>query len=875
MHASLPGFARALLTAFLVLATGTGTARSPQSSDWLAPLGNYEWPETAVGELLNAIGNSVPGKSARLDAVRIRLVHLYQQLGRYDEAGTTLQPLWLGMSSDSEVTAAAGVLWPLLWSDAARSKGEWLDCLNQLVIAERKLQEPMSPRLWAALSRMVKSRRFAWSLELVPMASEMDSRRHPTADVNVYPQGALLVLLFALAPEAVRLHEGKTSVDLESLKKLGAYSPWKDALLRTAEILAAELRDLDQVVLQDAEVAAASRMNREAASLSARGKMQDAIPLRRAAAATFQRQRHPDLRIEALVGIVSDGLAIGTAESMLAVLPDGLALLAMHEERMGRLGSAGSLYQLRHVDAYRIHRDLLLRLAGTASRLPPEAAQVIRQEFVLHADRLQLRPARRQMAIFRALADDKEMRERLAAEIAAAKPALAAAAAALAAAQTAGVSRDDLRSGDPQAILEIIGKAKPGESVYLEAGTVSTGKPMTAEGGSYVGLRAARRKIRRVLDAAMRMHIGATGAGVELPADWAGLTAGMTAEDGIVAFLESGADRPLQAAIITDSAEPRIVDLPGATRKETRSLVASAIEGLATNASPQTRALADLARILWHPLGDLPKRLTIVPNLSLVGLPFEALATRDGRLVVDAHSVRYSIGLDDRIGQHEEIESIAGALVMGAEEFRRLQLDPLAEARLEVEAIRTKMHQAQVRVGPASSLPRTGSDLLAPAANVDLIHVSTHSIWDAADTLFDRLAFPDEDVLAVELALSPLRTKLAVFSACSLFRNRGKGTQPVSGLTTSTLAVIAPQVVSALWAVESRGTRIFMTAFQENLLWSREPARALAETKRMFRDPVRLQAWALKQGSRPGEVRQLTSPYYWAAFVLAVRTPGD
>ncbi len=130
-----------------------------------------------------------------------------------------------------------------------------------------------------------------------------------------------------------------------------------------------------QVVLENAELAAASRTNREAALLSVRGKMRDAIPLRRAAAATFQRLGHPDARMDALAGIVGDGLAIGTSESMLAVIPDGVALIALHEERMARLGGAGSLYQVRHGDAYRIHRELLLRLSGTASRLPPDAAR--------------------------------------------------------------------------------------------------------------------------------------------------------------------------------------------------------------------------------------------------------------------------------------------------------------------------------------------------------------------------------------------------------------------------------------------------------------------------------------------------------------------
>jgi CHAT domain-containing protein len=63
-----------------------------------------------------------------------------------------------------------------------------------------------------------------------------------------------------------------------------------------------------------------------------------------------------------------------------------------------------------------------------------------------------------------------------------------------------------------------------------------------------------------------------------------------------------------------------------------------------------------------------------------------------------------------------------------------------------------------------------------------------------------------------------------------------------------------------------------MTAFHENLLQFHEPALALAETKRMFRDPVRLKKWADRQDDKAGDPKELTSPYYWAAFALVVRS---
>lgn len=880
MNNSSLWIARVTLTVCLMLAGTMSAAQGPQSQDWFLSLDQYPQPEAAINTLREQIETSLPGKSPQIDAACIRLAYLYRELGRYDEASTILFPLWMGLSSDQEITAAAKVLWPLIWSDVARSKAEneRLDSLNQLVIAAKKVTEIKSPRLWAALSRIVKNQRFASALELVPMASELDRHWSSTVDGTEYSRDSLLMLLSILAPEVFQLSEdGQNSVPTESLQeRMGTARPWKDALLRIAEILAVELRNLDQLVWDNAEVATASYMNREAAVLSARGKMREAIPLRRAAAARFQVLGHADERMNALAGAVGDGLALGTPEDLIAVLPDSVTLIAMHEERQARLGSLGSRYQVRHFDAYRNHRDLLLQLAGTTSRLPPEMARHITTELVLHADRMQLRPARREMAIFRALAGNEAMRKRLAVEVAGLKPTLKAAEKELSLAQTTTkVTQADLRSGDPRGIVDIIRKA--GEHLYLESGTVSTSQPMTAETGPYVNLKAASQAIRDKLNATGGELIGSTGKAIELPADWKALMAGMTADDGLVAFIETGSDRPLQAAVITNSDVPRIIDLPGATHNQLIALVESARdEILKSDTSGRSEALAKLARILWHPLGAMPRRLTIVPNLLLVGFPFEALPYSDGRLVVDAHSIRYALGLDDRIGQHAVMEPFTAALVMGVEESRYPDLAPLTDARKEVATIRVLMEQAKVRILPANPLPRTGSDLLEPAPAVGLVHVATHSILDKNDTFIDRLTFPDEDILAVELATSPLRAKIAIFGACSLLSNRKKGTQPVSGLTTASLAVVAPQVVATFWDVESQATRVFMTAFYENLLRVREPAQALVETKRLFRDPVRFHAWTVAQSSRLGDigdVRKYAHPYYWAAFGLVVRTP--
>ena len=796
-----------------VVFVATASAAQSQRKDLFLPLGSYPWPEASIAEMLERVGDAAQPASREHDEVRLQLAYLYYQLGRNDEATSMLMPLWAGTSSALEITTTAKVLYPLFWAQVEASKGEFVSSLNQLVLADRALQNITSPKAWAALSRMVKGRRFLKMIELVPMAEEMDGQWDATTGSGSYSRNQVLALLMVLAPESVAVRDGRSSVDQKALASL---SPWKEALLRGAEILASELKDMDQIVLESPEAASAVRMNREAAVLSARGKIPEAISLRRSAANKLKTPNLQDARIDCLAGVLRDAMLTRSTVLKLSAIQSGAELMELHEGRMARLGSTGGLYQVLHQQEYRDYQGLLLQLLEDASGLPQEARVDLTQRLVLQTDRLQLRPARRQMAMYRAVAENKELNTKLAVRVAQAKPALGSTEEALTAVQEKGVSEEDLTSSEEKKILEILEKAKTGETIVLEAGKVSAGKKMTVEGGAYVEAKQARRQILGFLDATVAGKVASIGGAVELPADWKGLAAGMTSEDAIVIFMEWGGGQPLKAAVITAGGSVRIIDLPDAVPDRLRPLVAASVDCLATN-NLDKAPLAELGRILWRPLGALPKRVTIVPNLMLVGLPFEAMPITNGRVVVDAHIIRYALGLDDGIGRHEEIKIPHSALVLGAQEFQRLQLDGLPEAGLEVKTIRDLLRQAKVRVLPELSLPATGSALLTPSSGVELVHISTHSVRDN-DPWFDRLAFPKDDVFAVELALSPLKADLAVFSACDLYSNRGQGGAPVSGITTAALAAVAPQIVTTFWQVQSRGTRFFMTAFHENLL---------------------------------------------------------
>jgi CHAT domain-containing protein len=153
-----------------------------------------------------------------------------------------------------------------------------------------------------------------------------------------------------------------------------------------------------------------------------------------------------------------------------------------------------------------------------------------------------------------------------------------------------------------------------------------------------------------------------------------------------------------------------------------------------------------------------------------------------------------------------------------------------------------KTHGVAVLPASGEGLPDAGRPIFASGESVDIVHLSTHSVPDREVPLLDSLAFPKDQVYVYDLALSPIRAKLVVLSACELFRPlvqrayhdpavsaqevaRTVSLFPVSGISTASLGRIAPQVVSTLWTVsaESPATELFMLRFYSELLKSKNP----------------------------------------------------
>jgi hypothetical protein len=857
----------ALATLVLTFA-GQGRAQSAAAVPPFAPLEAYQRPEETLSALERANAAEKPSASIEGDRRRVRAAYLNMQLGRYQEAINDLFMLYAHVrtntSSSADVQNAVCAIWPLVWSEIEYISGQLASSNAQLALADAATRALKVDGPWLQLRRAIKSKRFQRTLELLELAGMMDAQWRAKPN-NKAPEMSLEMVLSAVHPEVFRLTDDGISIREDAMGLMFMDRPWREAVLRSARLQAEQLPDLDLLAYRDSSMAEAWRKSRESSILAAEGRLAEGIVLGRSAVETFRRLGAIDALCEALEQLLSELNGSKSRGSVEQAVLLGEELVAVHEQRAARLGVKGPRYIERHVDAYHRYLSALRRRfehEPQGSHSPPTAIAL-----VLQADRLQLRYVRREISAYRAISNSGR-RDSALQEVREATSRLTEVSSQLQKTQNQGLDRGSFRADTTQGEHQLLQSKDLGGAVIFEAGDVSQKKPMTTEIGAYAARNvAATVGVDRVNEIASQA-ISDLGTAPELPASLAELQRGMEVDDGIVTFLEFDGDQTMMASLIKRDGDPRIVELKGKTLHEMKGLISALAASLSENDPGSSAKIEELSRLLWQPLGAMPRRLTVVLGQGLLGLPVEVLHEVDGQRVVDKHSIRYALGLSAEVGRSDVAGAYATADVVGAYDFSRAGLDPLEDSRAEVSAIRSALNAAGLRLEPVDTFPKRGRIWLDAANRIDVLHISTHAVADKSEPMFDRLVFPEDDLFGFDLAFSKSRANLAAFSACNLFSPRRSRFNPVSGITSASLPGVAPQVVTSLWDVESKETRVFMIAFYEELLAHRDPSLALTETKRLFLNDSVFKEWlASHHLSDPGNLRL---PYYWASFVLAI-----
>jgi CHAT domain-containing protein len=280
------------------------------------------------------------------------------------------------------------------------------------------------------------------------------------------------------------------------------------------------------------------------------------------------------------------------------------------------------------------------------------------------------------------------------------------------------------------------------------------------------------------------------------------------------------------------------------------------------------------------------KRLVIVPDNPLYGLPFEVLvcATRDGateehdEFLISRYEISYAEGITElqwsaqntrrktrqllALGNPSLAKDGFGAVPNPNETANPLLDSPLPSnlpgAEHEVEMV------ARIFTNSSDLCVReqaTKSNFLKRAPDFSVLHVAAHATWDDKNPPLSRLLLaPDTsngdsgELSVAEIAKLKLHSDLVVLSGCNT--GRGMGYEGVLGFARAFRYAGAASTIASLWNVNDETTAYLMERFYVHLRegTSRSSALRLAKLDLIVN----------------GEA----DPYYWAPFVL-VGDPGS
>jgi CHAT domain-containing protein len=272
---------------------------------------------------------------------------------------------------------------------------------------------------------------------------------------------------------------------------------------------------------------------------------------------------------------------------------------------------------------------------------------------------------------------------------------------------------------------------------------------------------------------------------------------------------------------------------------------------------PIDTGLTQLHQMLIDPIAsELPtdpnQLIVFLPQGELFLLPFAALRNRQGKYLIERHTIATAPSIQTLDLTHKQPGSIGPAVIVGdptMPQFQGDQLQPLPGARKEAIAIGNILNTT-----PLLGDQATKTAVLDQMRTASLVHFATHGLLDTIDgDMPGAIALApqgqDSGLLgANEIFDLNLSANLVVLSACDTGRGDIKS-DGVIGLSRSLIAAGVPSVVVSLWAVNDSSTSVLMSDFYHNLKTNPNKAQALRKAMLMT-------------------MKQYPNPSDWAAFML-------
>ncbi|MEW6496951.1 MAG: CHAT domain-containing tetratricopeptide repeat protein, partial [Cyanobacteriota bacterium] len=279
----------------------------------------------------------------------------------------------------------------------------------------------------------------------------------------------------------------------------------------------------------------------------------------------------------------------------------------------------------------------------------------------------------------------------------------------------------------------------------------------------------------------------------------------------------------------------------------------------------QNLYLQQLHQLLIEPIADLlptdpNAHIIFVPQEQLFLVPFAALQDKDGKYLLEKHTILTSPSiqvLELTRQQRQQIGSGESFLVVGnptmpSVSFRigqpPRQLSSLPDAEREALAIASFLNTTALIGNQA-----TKATIVQQMPKARIIHLATHGLMDNEQGLKSALALAPSDqdnglLTAEEILNLQLNAELVVLSACNTGRGQVTG-DGVIGLSRSLISAGVPSVIVSLWAVPDSPSATLMTEFYRQLQQNPDKAQALRQAMLTM-------------------IKQHPNPKDWAAFTL-------
>ena len=286
-----------------------------------------------------------------------------------------------------------------------------------------------------------------------------------------------------------------------------------------------------------------------------------------------------------------------------------------------------------------------------------------------------------------------------------------------------------------------------------------------------------------------------------------------------------------------------------------------AIEVKPTGAPVQKENLQTLHKILIAPIASLlptnpEEKVIFIPHESLFLVPFVALQDKDGKYLIEKHTILTAPAIQVLDLTHQQRQKVRGkdVLVMGNPIMPKVgidlvQLDTLKGAEKETLAI-AKFFKTKAITGKDA----TKAALKQKLSSARIIHLATHGLLADTDksipTAIALAPTKNDDGLLTpaEIVDLSINAELVVLSACDTGRGAITG-DGVIGLSRSLITAGAPSVIVSLWSVPDAPTAELMMEFYQQ--WQQNPDKAVALRNAMLKT-----------------MKKSPAPVNWAAFTL-------